>query len=200
MSRTGMAVKKRTFSKIPKSRHYLLKSWRLVPKRKKNWQNHWVWLNEPFRNASKPMEMIQKQGNWVPYELKPRDVERCFFACEQLLQRQNRKGFFYIALWPPTKNGPTMIILSAENHEGCLDMPPRRRPDLILTVSRLYSVFSGTSSECWIKLSQGIGIERNWCVWAEHWRRNGHSTKRNMTKLSSSKTMLDHMSQDPSKQ
>ena len=22
------------------------------------------------------MGMIQKQGNWVPYELKPRDVER----------------------------------------------------------------------------------------------------------------------------
>ena len=41
----------------------------------------------------KNMGMIQKQGNWVPYELKPRDVERRFFACEQLLQRQKRKGF-----------------------------------------------------------------------------------------------------------
>jgi len=28
------------------------------------------------------MGMIQKQGNWVPYELKPRDVERLFFTCE----------------------------------------------------------------------------------------------------------------------
>ena len=35
----------------------------------------------------KAMKMIQKQGNWVPYELKPRGVERRFFACEQLLQR-----------------------------------------------------------------------------------------------------------------
>ena len=34
------------------------------------------------------------QGNWVPYELKPRDVERRFFTCEQLIQRQQRKGFF----------------------------------------------------------------------------------------------------------
>jgi len=25
--------------------------------------------------------MIQKQGNWAPYELKPRDVERRFFTC-----------------------------------------------------------------------------------------------------------------------
>ena len=41
------------------------------------------------------MGMIQKQRNWVPYELKPRDVEERFFAYEQLLQRQNRKGFLY---------------------------------------------------------------------------------------------------------
>lgn len=38
---------------------------------------------------------IQKHGNWVPHELKPRDVERRFFTCEQLLQRQNRKGFLH---------------------------------------------------------------------------------------------------------
>ena len=43
----------------------------------------------------KAMGMIQKQGNWVPYELKPRDVERCLFACEQLLERQRRKGFLH---------------------------------------------------------------------------------------------------------
>ncbi|GBP06744.1 Mariner Mos1 transposase [Eumeta japonica] len=39
--------------------------------------------------------MIQKQGYWVPYELKPRDVERHLFACEQLLSRQRRKGFLH---------------------------------------------------------------------------------------------------------
>jgi len=33
------------------------------------------------------MGMIQKQGNWVPYELKPRDIERRFFTCEQLIQK-----------------------------------------------------------------------------------------------------------------
>jgi len=37
------------------------------------------------------MGMIQKQGNWVPYELKPRDIERQFFTCEQLIQRQKTK-------------------------------------------------------------------------------------------------------------
>ena len=44
----------------------------------------------------KTMGMIQKQGNWVPYELKPRDVEsRRLFVCEQLLERQRRKGFLH---------------------------------------------------------------------------------------------------------
>ncbi|KAG5325741.1 MOS1T transposase, partial [Pseudoatta argentina] len=39
----------------------------------------------------KGLGMIQKQGHWVPYELKPRDVERRFGTCELLLQRQKRK-------------------------------------------------------------------------------------------------------------
>lgn len=43
----------------------------------------------------KAMGMIQKEGNWVPYELKPRDVERRFFTCEQLLERQKRKDFLH---------------------------------------------------------------------------------------------------------
>ena len=40
------------------------------------------------------MGMIQKQGNCVPYELKPRDVERRFFTCEQLIQTQQREKVF----------------------------------------------------------------------------------------------------------
>jgi len=39
------------------------------------------------------MGMIQKQGNWVPYELKPRDVERRFFTCE--LIRRQQKSFLH---------------------------------------------------------------------------------------------------------
>lgn len=41
------------------------------------------------------MGMIQKQGKWVPYELKSRDVERRLCICEQLLQRQKRKSFLH---------------------------------------------------------------------------------------------------------
>lgn len=43
----------------------------------------------------KQLGMIQKQGHWVPYALKPRDVERRFLMCELLLQRQRRKGFLH---------------------------------------------------------------------------------------------------------
>lgn len=43
----------------------------------------------------KSLGMIQKQGHWVPYELKPRDVERRLVTCEVLLQRQKRKGFLH---------------------------------------------------------------------------------------------------------
>ena len=45
------------------------------------------------------MGMIQKQGNWVSYELKPRNVERRFFTCEQLIQRQQRKSFLHRIDW-----------------------------------------------------------------------------------------------------
>ena len=34
---------------------------------------------------------IQKQGNWVSHELKPRDVERRFCISEQLLERYKKK-------------------------------------------------------------------------------------------------------------
>ncbi|GJQ70301.1 hypothetical protein Trydic_g22739 [Trypoxylus dichotomus] len=35
--------------------------------------------------------MVQKAGNWVPYELKERDIGRRLVMCEMLLQRQQRK-------------------------------------------------------------------------------------------------------------
>ena len=38
---------------------------------------------------------IQKQGNWVPHELKPRDVERRFCMSEMLLGRHKKKSFLH---------------------------------------------------------------------------------------------------------
>lgn len=41
----------------------------------------------------KSLGMIHKQGNWVPYELKPRDIERRFCMSEILLARHKKKFF-----------------------------------------------------------------------------------------------------------
>ncbi|UYV78856.1 RUVBL1 [Cordylochernes scorpioides] len=46
-------------------------------------------------NRLKVMGMVQKQGNWVPYELKPGNIERRICTCELLLKIQNRKGFLH---------------------------------------------------------------------------------------------------------
>ncbi|GFV02217.1 mariner Mos1 transposase [Trichonephila clavipes] len=100
---------------------------------------------QAFSKRMKVMGMIQKQGNWVPYELKPRDVERRLFACEQLLARQRWKVFLHRILTGDEKwvryDNP-----SAENHEDIPAMLPRRRPNRIFTVPRSCSVFCGTSS------------------------------------------------------
>ena len=50
---------------------------------------------ETISKRLKAIRMNQKKGDWVPYELKPRDVERRFFAYEQQLQRENRKGLLH---------------------------------------------------------------------------------------------------------
>ena len=50
------------------------------------------------RTVSKRLEALgntQKWGHWVPYELKSKDVERRLAMCEQLLQRQKKKRFFF---------------------------------------------------------------------------------------------------------
>jgi len=41
----------------------------------------------------KAVAMIQKQRNWVPYDLKPRDVERRLFACESCLKGKDGSDF-----------------------------------------------------------------------------------------------------------
>ena len=126
MSKTGIAEERR-FPKMQNWRHYLSKT---RVKIKKNWHDHWEWLNKPFQNSSKPWEWFRskKIGS---YELKPRDVERRLFVCEQLLERQRRKGFLHRIV--RTKNGFITIIPSAENHGEFPAMLPRRWPNRIFT-------------------------------------------------------------------
>lgn len=41
------------------------------------------------------MGMVQKYGNWLPHDLKEKDVERRLVTCEMLLEQQNRKSFLH---------------------------------------------------------------------------------------------------------
>ena len=50
---------------------------------------------QAISHSLKSLGMIQKQGNWVPYELTARNVERRFFTCEMLLAMHKRKGFLH---------------------------------------------------------------------------------------------------------
>ncbi|UYV66872.1 K02A2.6-like, partial [Cordylochernes scorpioides] len=50
---------------------------------------------QAISNRLKVMGMVQKQGNWVPYELKPGNIEGRICTCELLLKRQNWKGFLH---------------------------------------------------------------------------------------------------------
>ena len=58
---------------------------------------------------------IQERGNWVPHELKPRDVERRFCMSEMLLERQKR-SHFCIGMLLVMKNGSITITPSEKNH------------------------------------------------------------------------------------
>nr|CUU00453.1 hypothetical transcript [Hymenolepis microstoma] len=63
--------------------------------------------------------MIEKEGYWVPHELKPR---RRFFPYEQLLERQKRKEFLHRIVTGDEKwvhhDNPNSNP-SAENHGEC---------------------------------------------------------------------------------
>ena len=49
--------------------------------------------NSTSRFCTRAMGMIQKQRNWVPYELKPRDEKR-FFTCVNSWFKDNREKVF----------------------------------------------------------------------------------------------------------
>ena len=139
-----------------------------------------------FCNASKPWEWFRSKElgfrtSWFQEMLNGVSllVKNCF--------RDRIWGAFYIALWSATKNGSTTIMPRTENHGEYPDMPPRQRPDRVFTVPRLCSAFGGTSSvwcimSYWnrVQPSRGIGTKCNWCVWAERWRRNSQSIKRDI--------------------
>jgi len=48
---------------------------------------------EAISKRLKAMGMIQKQRNWVPYDLKPRDVERRCLLVNSCLKGKDRRDF-----------------------------------------------------------------------------------------------------------
>ena len=100
--------------------------------------------------------MIKKQGTWVPHSLEPRDVERRFFACEQLLQRKKQEGF------------------SSSHHDGWWKMDSLQQPK--------EEKFMGTARSCFYVVGSGEYSGCNWCAWAEHCAKNGHNTSRGTKK------------------
>ncbi|KAG5320406.1 MOS1T transposase, partial [Pseudoatta argentina] len=76
--------------------------------------------------------MIQKQGHWVPYELKPRDVERRFGTCELLLQRQKRKGFlgYRLQLMRLSRALKEKRPLYAQRHDKVILLHDNARPQV----------------------------------------------------------------------
>ncbi|UYV79179.1 K02A2.6-like [Cordylochernes scorpioides] len=76
-------LKRRLFNRRPKTEAGL---WKAAQEE---------WSNVSLSKVKEVMGMVQKQGNWVPYELKPGNIERRICTCELLLKRQNRKGFLH---------------------------------------------------------------------------------------------------------
>ena len=90
----------------------------------------------------KAFGMIKKQGLWVHYVLKSRDIERRLVTWEQLHRRQKRKVFGIVSA---RKSVYTTITLSVEDHGVSSTMHQPRRSNWISMVRRICSVFSGIS-------------------------------------------------------
>jgi len=91
----------------------------------------------------KSLGMIQKQGNWVPYELKPRNVERRFFTCEMLLARHKRNDFLHRIDTGDEKS--TTITQRRGNHGDHLAMLQHRQLSRIFMEKNSCWVFGGIS-------------------------------------------------------
>jgi len=96
----------------------------------------------------KAIGMIQKQENWITYELKLRDLESGFFTMrEQLLQWQKWNGFLYRIITSDEKwiHYDFAYIQSENNHEISTAMHQHPWQSRISVVPSLCSVFGGIS-------------------------------------------------------
>ena len=122
--------------------------------------------------------------------MKPRDVERQFFTCEQWVERQERR---VLASYCDSK------IQSEKNHGDHLGMHQYQLQNPPEEAHALYMVWSAWCNILWAvtKPSQEISTENNWCVWVEHREKNVHNMPKDMIKLFYSTTMLEYASALP---
>jgi len=148
------------------------------------------------------LQMIQKQGYWMPYELKPRDVEQRLFTCEQLLQWQKRKGFLHCIMigdqkWIHYDNAKHRRLWDKPGHISTSSTMPNIHDSKLLLwwdqLSAVYYELLKPNETITISYRREIAIDYNWCVWVKHWRKNGCYTSRDTIKWFCDMTMLDHM-------
>ena len=190
ISRTGMTVEKRTFLKIPNGRHYLLKT---HAKRKKNRQKHWEWHKKPFRNYLE----ARKLGS-VRVEVK-----RCWTA--------------FLSLWTAASKTESEKVFTSHcdgrRKMVHYDNPKRRRswgmPGRASTSTARPNIHGAKVMLCiWLDQLDIVHYELlkpSETVTGDRYRtqlmrlspkleEKGHSTERDMKKLSSSIAMLGFIS------
>jgi len=171
-------------------------------KRKSSLQNHWGYSTSRFctieshGNDSK----TRKLGALWWCLLKPRDVERRFFTCEQLIQTQQRKGFLRIVTgdekWIFYNKKKKYYAKPGQSLPSTSTSTPRsniHNSKIMLCIWWDQKDLVYWAAEMMIPL-RAIGIGYNWFVWAVHCEKNGRNTSINMIKLFFFMTMLGLMS------
>ena len=133
-------------SKTLNWRHCLM---RIRAKRKKSLLSALGVTRQAISKRLHALGKIQKQGTWVPYDLKPRDVDRRFSTVNNCFSGKKRKVFF-TASRRVMKNGFITATQREESHGDCPVMLLRRRLGRIFTLRRLCCVFGGTRSVLFI--------------------------------------------------
>ena len=138
----------------------------------------------------------------MPYELKPRDVERRFFTCEQLIQRQQWKDFLHRIVTGDEK----WIFYDNPKKKKYYAKPGQSLPSTSTSTPRpnihsskiMLCIWWGQKSLVYyelLKSGDSITGDRYWFVWTvKHCEKNSRKTSKDMIKLFFFMTTLNLMS------
>jgi len=149
------------------------------------------------------MEMIQKQGNWVPYDdaYWNRETLKGDFSLANSWFKHNREKVF-CGLWLETRSGifynkkKKYYAKPGQSLPSTSTSTPRSNIHNSKIMLCIWWDQKGPvywAAEMTIPL-RAIGIGYNWFVWAVHCEKNGRNTSINMIKLFFFMTMLGLMS------